>query len=321
MKLVINLHYWKPLIADFLMEGLQSAVLWVSNQYKDINKTKKDILEAIRMYKGLKPISDRFVFNNGTQKTLLSLTGTIPIRYKGSSYNIPVVIWLLDTHPINAPMVFVKPTPDMRIKRGSQWESVPSVFARVDGCNSDLLGLIQVLICTFSEQPPVYAVPPGTPQPQQQPAMPSPYGTPYPVSTPYPAMPSMPMPPGGSPVPQPVTTSGGSLGTLAPSLVRSSLLSAVEEKIRRRMDDQYLGAEIMRGTGKQLQEGRDKLERMVKDLNEEKANLERSMELCRKESRELEEEINRAKEIENEPDIDSAIVPPTPLYRQIVQLC
>ncbi|ODM88552.1 hypothetical protein Ocin01_18134 [Orchesella cincta] len=268
-----------------------------SNQYKDINKTKKDILEAIRMYKGLKPISDRFVFNN-------------------------VVIWLLDTHPINAPMVFVKPTPDMRIKVSRHVDHNGKVYLPYlhewTGANSDLLGLIQVLICTFSEQPPVYAVPPGTPQPQQQPAMPSPYGTPYPVSTPYPAMPSMPMPPGGSPVPQPVTTSGGSLGTLAPSLVRSSLLSAVEEKIRRRMDDQYLGAEIMRGTGKQLQEGRDKLERMVKDLNEEKANLERSMELCRKESRELEEEINRAKEIENEPDIDSAIVPPTPLYRQIV---
>ncbi|ODM88549.1 hypothetical protein Ocin01_18133 [Orchesella cincta] len=219
-------------------------------------------------------------------------------------------------------MVFVKPTPDMRIKVSRHVDHNGKVYLPYlhewTGANSDLLGLIQVLICTFSEQPPVYAVPPGTPQPQQQPAMPSPYGTPYPVSTPYPAMPSMPMPPGGSPVPQPVTTSGGSLGTLAPSLVRSSLLSAVEEKIRRRMDDQYLGAEIMRGTGKQLQEGRDKLERMVKDLNEEKANLERSMELCRKESRELEEEINRAKEIENEPDIDSAIVPPTPLYRQIV---
>lgn len=96
------------------------------------------------------------------------------------------------------------------------------------------------------------------------------------------------------------------------------MLSAVEEKIRRRMDDQYCGAEIMRGTGKQLQDGSDKLEKMLKDLYDEKANLEKSMALCRQECKELEEEISRAKEIENEPDIDSAIAPPTPLYRQIV---
>lgn len=119
-------------------------------------------------------------------------------------------------------------------------------------------------------------------------------------------------------VPQPVTSTAGGMGTLAPSLVRSSLLSALEEKLRRRMDDRYLEAEILRGTGKQLQEGRDKLERMVKDLSDEKVNLERSTELCRQECKDLEDEISRAKEIENEPDIDSSIVPPTPLYRQIV---
>jgi len=35
---------------------------------------------------------------------------------KGAVYHIPVVLWLLDTHPHNAPMVFVTPTSDMRIK-------------------------------------------------------------------------------------------------------------------------------------------------------------------------------------------------------------
>lgn len=108
-------------------------------------------------------------------------------------------------------------------------------------------------------------------------------------------------------------------GTLTPALFRSSLLSAVEEKIRRRMDDQYLGAEIMRGSGRQLQEGHDKLERLVKNLSEEKANLERSMEMCRDECRQLEEEIRKAKEMENDVEIDSAIIPPTPLYRQITE--
>lgn len=174
-----------------------------NNQYKEIAKTKKDVAEALRNWKGLQPVADRFVFNNGTQKTLLSLTGTIPIRYKGNVYNIPIVIWLLDTHPINAPMVFVRPTHDMRIKVSRHVDHNGKVYLPYlhewNSANSDLMGLVQVLIVTFSEQPPVYAVPPGQQQQQQPtppPAMPSPYGTPYPVSTPYPAMPGMPMPPG-----------------------------------------------------------------------------------------------------------------------------
>lgn len=36
--------------------------------------------------------------------------------FPGSSYNIPICIWLMDTHPNNAPMCYVKPTADMHIK-------------------------------------------------------------------------------------------------------------------------------------------------------------------------------------------------------------
>lgn len=34
----------------------------------------------------------------------------------GAVYNIPICIWLMDSHPYNAPMCFLKPTPEMRIK-------------------------------------------------------------------------------------------------------------------------------------------------------------------------------------------------------------
>lgn len=34
----------------------------------------------------------------------------------GTYYNIPICIWLMDTHPNNAPMCYVKPTADMDIK-------------------------------------------------------------------------------------------------------------------------------------------------------------------------------------------------------------
>lgn len=36
--------------------------------------------------------------------------------FLGNYYNIPICIWLMDTHPNNAPMCYVKPTADMSIK-------------------------------------------------------------------------------------------------------------------------------------------------------------------------------------------------------------
>lgn len=47
---------------------------------------------------------------------LVNLDGTIPVAYKGNLYNIPICIWLMDTHPKNAPLCYVKPTTSMSIK-------------------------------------------------------------------------------------------------------------------------------------------------------------------------------------------------------------
>lgn len=55
-------------------------------------------------------------FIDGSRMDLVNLGGTIPVRYNGTVYNIPICIWLIDTHPKNAPICYVKPTPDMSIK-------------------------------------------------------------------------------------------------------------------------------------------------------------------------------------------------------------
>jgi hypothetical protein len=31
-------------------------------------------------------------------------------------YNIPVALWILDTHQIHAPLCYVRPTPDMQTR-------------------------------------------------------------------------------------------------------------------------------------------------------------------------------------------------------------
>ncbi|KAH9379780.1 hypothetical protein HPB48_022229 [Haemaphysalis longicornis] len=103
------------------------------------------------------------VFNDGMKKELFCLDGTIPVNYKGSTYNIPVCIWLLDTHPYNSPMCYVKPTAYMQIKVSRHVDQTGRIFLPYlhdwNPGSSDLLGLIQVMVVVFGETPPVFSKP------------------------------------------------------------------------------------------------------------------------------------------------------------------
>lgn len=101
------------------------------------------------------------VFNDGTKKDLFCLDGTIPVTYKGSVYNIPVCICLMDTHPKNAPICYVRPTADMLIKVSQYVDHNGKVYLPYlhdwSPSDSDLLVLTQVMISTFGDFMPVYA--------------------------------------------------------------------------------------------------------------------------------------------------------------------
>jgi len=107
------------------------------------------------------------------------------------------------------------------------------------------------MIITFGEQPPVYAVQAGQPpvyaaQAAQPPVQ-------QPMQPPYPAYPAYPMNPGGGmPMPMP---GSGMMQQHPPQVsqyntpnfsVRPSLISAAEEKLKRRLEDMYLSTEIIR---------------------------------------------------------------------------
>ena len=70
---------------------------------------RRDILAALHHYEGLQPKLEKY---GGWDK--ICLDGTIPVAYQGNRFNIPVAIWIRDTHPTHAPLCYVRPTPDMR---------------------------------------------------------------------------------------------------------------------------------------------------------------------------------------------------------------
>ncbi|ULT93887.1 hypothetical protein L3Y34_003409 [Caenorhabditis briggsae] len=157
------------------------------------------------------------MFPDGKRRTAFRLKGTIPVYYKGACYNIPVTVFLWDTHPYYAPICYVNPTATMVIKESEHVNKEGKVFLpylnewRFPGY--DLSGLLQVMAMVFQEKCPVFArsasnassaatpsagssatsTPTPTPYPSSQPTMPTPYptgsgATPYPSGgAPYPS--------------------------------------------------------------------------------------------------------------------------------------
>ena len=148
-------------------------------KHRNPEQTKRDVLGALHHYRGkltqqrwkhsselillsgLIPKPDKFIFNDGANRDMINIFGTIPVPYKGQNYNIPVSLWLLETHPYHAPICYVKPTSDMQIKVSQHVDQSGKIYLPYlhewNHSKSDILGLIQILIVTFSEQPPVYS--------------------------------------------------------------------------------------------------------------------------------------------------------------------
>ncbi|XP_071488150.1 tumor susceptibility gene 101 protein-like [Diadema antillarum] len=173
-------------------------------KYSNRDQTQRDILNVLSAFKDLRPKMDAHVFNDGSRKELLCVDGTIPVLYKGNTYNIPVCIWILESHPHNPPLCFVRPTHNMLIKPSKHVDANGRVYLPYlhdwKPNNSDLIGLVQVMTVVFGESSPVYAKSSGQPPPRPSypPSnMPQHSGYPQPHQTSYMPMP-MPTPPSGS---------------------------------------------------------------------------------------------------------------------------
>uniref|UniRef100_A0A8D3CXH8 Tumor susceptibility 101a n=1 Tax=Scophthalmus maximus TaxID=52904 RepID=A0A8D3CXH8_SCOMX len=275
----------------------EGALKKMLKQYKYRDLTVREITNVISQYKDLKPVMDAYVFNDGSTRDLMSLTGTVPVSYRGNVYNIPVCLWLLDTYPYNPPICFVKPTSAMMIKTGKHIDANGKIYLPYlhewKHPQSDLYGLIQVMIVVFGEEPPVFSRPTtqapyqsfqaaGPPNPSYMPGMPavSPYGPSanpggypgyqYPGGNSYPATAG----PAHYPTQSPVSTVGPNRdGTIGEDTIRASLISAVSDKLRWRMKEEMDRAQAeldaLKRTEEDLKKGHQKLEEMVSRLDQE----------------------------------------------------
>ncbi|KAK8293851.1 hypothetical protein V6Z11_D06G216900 [Gossypium hirsutum] len=78
---------------------------------------RQQLVSLISNYPSLEPKTATFTHNDGRSVNLLQADGTIPMPFQGVTYNIPIIIWLMESYPRYAPAVYVNPTRDMIIKR------------------------------------------------------------------------------------------------------------------------------------------------------------------------------------------------------------
>lgn len=181
--------------------------LLVRCQYKYKDLAKRDIQAALGYFKELNLVLDKYVYPNGQAKDLVTLSGTIPVHYKNSRYNIPVQLFLSDTHPYTPPLSYVRPTAEMSVNVSEAVDSNGRVnlpcLREWSYPQSDIYVLLNLMTMKFSEQSPVFAKrqsqpPPSSnqPYPNSRPAYPSYNNSPYPSSnnTPYPSANNTPYP-------------------------------------------------------------------------------------------------------------------------------
>ncbi|XP_055384215.1 tumor susceptibility gene 101 protein [Condylostylus longicornis] len=335
----------------------EAEVVKMLAKYRNLPVTKKDVVDALKMYRSLIYKLEKFVFNDGVVKDLFNLQGTIPVNYKNNTYHIPICIWLMDTHPDNAPICYVKPTSQMQIKVSMFVDHNGKIYLPYlhdwSPSNSDLLGLIEVMIVTFGEQPPVYSKPKeyssgttgnafGMPQPPPTFGSIPPYPNHFSQSTSsgqrYPPMTYMtggntnsnmpyPSPFYFPPIPQAGYNSPynpqkpNQTGTITEEHIKASLISAVEDKLRRRVQERVnqCQAEIdtLNRTKQELREGRTKIESIIKNLTKEEIEIQKNISILKEKEEELVKSLE-CLDVENKMDVDEAVVTTAPLYKQLL---
>ncbi|KAB0360739.1 hypothetical protein FD754_004895 [Muntiacus muntjak] len=267
------------------MAGLESQLKKMVSKYKCRDLTVHETVNVFTLYKDLKPVLDSYVFNDGSSRELMNLTGTIP--------------------PYNPPICFVKPTSSMTIKAGKHVDANGKIYLPYlhewKHPESDLLGLVQVMIVVFGDEPPVSSRPTvsapypphqatGPPNTSYMPGLPSGISA-YPSG--YPPNPSgypgCPYPPGGQ---YPDTTS-----SQYPS--QPPVTTLAEEDLKK---------------------GHQELGEMATCLDQEVAEVAENMELLRKRDEELSSALEKMENQSENNDTDEVIIPTAPLYKQILNL-
>ncbi|XP_076838342.1 uncharacterized protein LOC143483387 isoform X2 [Brachyhypopomus gauderio] len=146
-----------------------------------------DVQEARTSFPDLHLHKGYYHYPNNERKKLVNLRGTVPVVYEGNKYNIPVCIWIHDTHPQNPPRCLVCPSPCMVVNGNStsvdaQGHVLLHCLSNWKPGWSSLSIVLEEMVAAFQRETPLFAVypiraptlSPGAEQPTEWQAQPKP---------------------------------------------------------------------------------------------------------------------------------------------------
>ncbi|KAJ4980217.1 hypothetical protein NE237_010997 [Protea cynaroides] len=164
-----NTQYTQQFLSSVLSQRGPSALPYTEDVKWLI---RQQLLALVENYPSLQPKTAIFTHNDGRTVNLLQAEGTVPMVYQGVVYNIPVIIWLMESYPRHPPCVYVTPTRDMIIKRPHPHVNPSGLVSHPYLHNwiypsSNLIDLVRNLSHLFGRDPPLYSRPqrPNLPNP------------------------------------------------------------------------------------------------------------------------------------------------------------
>uniref|UniRef100_A0A5B6ZJ68 Uncharacterized protein n=1 Tax=Davidia involucrata TaxID=16924 RepID=A0A5B6ZJ68_DAVIN len=154
-----NSQYTQQFLSSVLSQRGPSAVPYAEDAKWLIRQHLVSLSDA---FQSLQPKTATFTHNDGRTVNLLQADGTVPMLFQEVTYNIPIVIWLMESYPRHPPLVYVNPTRDMIIKRSHPYVN-PSGMVSIPYLHnwvypgSNLLDLARNLSHFFGRDPPLYS--------------------------------------------------------------------------------------------------------------------------------------------------------------------
>ncbi|XP_044281860.1 ubiquitin-conjugating enzyme E2 variant 3 isoform X3 [Varanus komodoensis] len=143
---------------EFSVEKLRK---WLS-KYKFRDLTIEELKTVYELYPNITFAMNTYTFKDGSQKDLLNFSGTVPVKYQGNSYNIPICLWILDSYPFTPPICFLKPTANMGISVGKHIDARGRIYLPYlqnwSHPQSMIIGLLKEMITKFEEELPLYSL-------------------------------------------------------------------------------------------------------------------------------------------------------------------
>ncbi|TPX64834.1 hypothetical protein SpCBS45565_g05586 [Spizellomyces sp. 'palustris'] len=180
------------------MEATRDWLRGVLGPYHHRDRVFRDADTVLVNFNGLAPKTDTYTHEDGRTVVLLCLHGTIPIKFRGVTYNIPIAAWVPYTYPAQPPICFVTPTSSMLVRASKHVDLSGKIYHpylaywHMNSEESNILQFMRTLQEIFALEPPVYTKPSNPNPPSATPATYPPPGYTNPTQ-----------PVGGSPQPYP----------------------------------------------------------------------------------------------------------------------